>query len=47
LFARVGLNYRWTDKLQTSVYYAFEDIDSDVTDSYSRNTLGARVRYEF
>lgn len=47
LFARVGVNYRWNDKLVLTGYYSHEDIDSDVTDSYARNTIGARVRYEF
>jgi len=47
IFARVAVNYRWNDALTLSAYYSYEDIDSKVTTSYKRNTIGARVKYEF
>lgn len=47
IFVRLGLNYRWTDKLTLTCYYSHEDIDSDVNESYAKNTLGVRGRYEF
>ena len=47
LFMRAGINYRLDNALTLSAYYSYEDIDSKVTTSYKRNTIGARVKYEF
>jgi len=47
LFLRVGLNFRWNEKLTLSGYYSFEDVDSEVSDSYSANIVGARASYRF
>lgn len=47
LFARVGVNFRWNDGLTLSGYYSFEDVDSEVSDPYSKNIVGIRANYRF
>ncbi len=47
LFLRFGVNFRWNEHLTLSGYYSFEDVDSEVSDSYSANIVGARASYRF
>lgn len=46
-FARLHANYRWTDDFSTSVFYTYEDVDSDVDNDYTENTIGLSATYKF
>ena len=47
LYAEFGVNYRWNQNLDFSVTYSYEDVDSDVSTSYSENTVILRATYLF
>lgn len=47
IFVRLHANYRWTDDFSTSVFYTYEDVDSDVDNGYTENTIGINATYKF
>lgn len=47
LYFYAGLNYKWSEKLTVTGYYSYEDVDSDVDESFKRNTVGVRAKYVF
>jgi len=46
-FLRLHASYRWTEDFSTSVFYSYEDIDSQVDTSYTENTVGINATYRF
>ena len=47
LFLRLSAIYRWSEKLSASVFYTYEDVESDVDMSYTENTVGLSATYRF
>ena len=47
LWLEVGANYRITQNLNVDLSYSWQDVDSDVSASYSENTVRARATYLF
>lgn len=47
IYVEVALNYRWSQAFNVNVAYGYEDVDSDVSNSYSENTFRIRATYDF
>jgi hypothetical protein len=47
LYADFSVTYRWSSKLDLTLSYSYEDVDSDYSTTYHENTVGARVTYLF
>lgn len=46
-FIRLYASYKWTADLSTSLFYSYEDVDSEVDSSYTVNTVGFSATYRF
>ena len=46
-YLRLWAKYRITDNVDTSVFYSYEKVKSDVTNDYTANTVGASVTIRF
>ncbi len=47
VWLRLSASYRWSQKLSASVFYTYEDVESDVDMSYTENTMGLSATYRF
>ena len=47
VWLRLSAVYRWSEKLSASVFYTYEDVESDVDMSYTENTVGLSATYRF
>ena len=47
IYVRANASYRLTSSLSTSVFYSYEDVNSDVDSSYTENTIGLNATYKF
>lgn len=43
----VNASYKWTSNFSTSIFYSYEDVDSDVDTSYTENTIGVNATIKF
>lgn len=43
----LNASYKWTSNFSTSVFYSYENVDSDVDSSYTENTIGVNATYKF
>ena len=46
-YIRLHASYKWTADLSTSLFYSYEDVDSEVDTSYTENTVGINATYRF
>lgn len=46
-YIRLHASYRWTSDFSTSLFYSYEDIDSEVDTSYTENVVGVNATYRF
>lgn len=46
-FIRLHADYRWTDDFSSSIFYTYEDVESDVDNGYTENTIGVNATYKF
>ncbi len=44
---RLNASYKWTSNFSTSVFYSYENVDSDVDSSYTENTIGVNATLKF
>lgn len=47
IYAEFRLIYRWNQNLDITAYYSYENVDSDISVSYTENTIGIRATYLF
>lgn len=46
-WVKLNASYRWNSNLSTSIFYSYEDVDSDVDSSYTENTVGINATFKF
>lgn len=43
----LNASYKWTSNFSTSIFYSYENVDSDVDSSYTENTIGVNATVKF
>ena len=47
IWVRVSAAYEFTEDLTASVFYSYEDVDSDIDAGYTENVVGVSATYDF
>lgn len=47
IWVRVSAAYEFTEDLTASVFYSYEDVDSDIDTGYTENVVGVTATYDF
>ena len=47
IYVELALNYRWNQAFTVNLAYGYEDVDSEVSNSYHENTVRVRATYFF